>query len=173
MFKKRLDKYMSEATKTTATTSSSSTKRIGLDDPKVDPNCTTCTDFKDWFNKQKTPSPPTTSSNKNTPPKAQSNNSAQIGTKKSNLNDDTSSAKTARVQLVPEQTSNSEYYDECPMFRDQFGRAAWSYLHTMAAHYPEKPTEVQKTKMSDFINTFAMFFPCTHCAEDFREEYVR
>lgn len=59
-----------------------------------------------------------------------------------------------------------------PLYRNEIGRIAWSYLHTMAAYYPKQPTELEKTSMKSFIETFAMFFPCKSCAEDFKDEFV-
>ena len=59
---------------------------------------------------------------------------------------------------------------ECPLYRDQLGRATWSLLHTMAAYYPPNPSESQQTSMQSFIQTFSQFFPCHECAEDFQEE---
>lgn len=59
---------------------------------------------------------------------------------------------------------------ERPLYRNEYGRVAWSYLHTMAAYYPNEPTKEQETNMSEFIRTFTEFFPCKECAEDFKEE---
>lgn len=137
-------------------------KSAGLEE-KYDPNCPTCIDFKDWFKKQSSNQAESQSTNKKPTP-------------------DTSTISNASKQIPSSQTANktensasstqSSYYDDCPLFRDQFGKVAWSYLHTMAAHYPQNPTETQMTKMKDFIETFTMFFPCKHCADDFREEFV-
>lgn len=65
-------------------------------------------------------------------------------------------------------SSSSAYnYDECPLYRDQLGRAAWAYLHQMAANYPVTPSEQEKTAMLQFIYSFAQFFPCRTCSTDF------
>ena len=42
----------------------------------------------------------------------------------------------------------------------------------MAAYYPDKPSEQQKTEMKHFMTIFGNFFPCDYCAEDFREKQV-
>lgn len=158
-----------------AETTATASRKSGLEDPKSDPNCTTCTDFKDWFNMQ-------TSQKGGGGGKSAQKQEPNFFNNSQNQKTTSQQQQqpTAASQFVPESqpqsssssSSNASYYDDCPLFRDQFGRAAWSYLHTMAVNYPEKPTEIQKTKMKDFIDTFTMFFPCKHCAEDFREELV-
>ncbi|KAK3600902.1 hypothetical protein CHS0354_019255 [Potamilus streckersoni] len=57
---------------------------------------------------------------------------------------------------------------ECPLDVEKLGRNTWSFLHTMAAYYPDKPTEVQQTDMKSLINLFSKFYPCDHCASDLR-----
>jgi FAD-linked sulfhydryl oxidase len=58
----------------------------------------------------------------------------------------------------------------CPLYRDELGRSTWGLLHTMAAYYPEKPTDKQETQMENFIDGLATFFPCEECASDFQDE---
>jgi mitochondrial FAD-linked sulfhydryl oxidase len=106
-------------------------------------DCTICTDFQDWLN----------------------NNSKKRGEKS------TETRQSQGEGPVKDVASTAvSYLNECPLLRDQFGRAAWSYLHTMAAYYPKKPNEEQKDNMRTFIRTFAEFFPCHECADDFKQE---
>ena len=62
---------------------------------------------------------------------------------------------------------------ECPLMRDDLGRASWSLLHTMAAYYPSKPKEEEQRSMREFISSFSKLFPCPECRTDFQEEIVK
>ena len=56
----------------------------------------------------------------------------------------------------------------CPPDVEVLGRATWTFLHTLAANYPEKPSKQQQREMSGFMGTLGRFYPCWHCADDFR-----
>ncbi|CAG9770495.1 unnamed protein product [Ceutorhynchus assimilis] len=59
---------------------------------------------------------------------------------------------------------------DCPLDKDELGRSAWGLIHTMAATYPQTPSQTQKCEMRTFFNVFAKFYPCPHCSEDLQEE---
>lgn len=59
--------------------------------------------------------------------------------------------------------------NDCPPDVAVLGRSAWTLLHTMAAQYPEKPSDDQKKDMTTFIDTFSRVYPCWYCAEDFQK----
>jgi mitochondrial FAD-linked sulfhydryl oxidase len=56
----------------------------------------------------------------------------------------------------------------CPPDVEVLGRATWTFLHTLAANYPEKPSVQQQREISSFMGTLGRFYPCWHCADDFR-----
>ena len=56
----------------------------------------------------------------------------------------------------------------CPENIHTLGRGTWSFLHTMAAYYPEQPSAGQQTDMREFLRTFSQFYPCSACAGHLR-----
>ncbi|RHY17629.1 hypothetical protein DYB25_000824 [Aphanomyces astaci] len=61
---------------------------------------------------------------------------------------------------------------ECPLDREELGRATWGLLHTMAAYFPEKPSDAMKAHATSFVQALADLYPCKHCAVDFQESIV-
>lgn len=52
----------------------------------------------------------------------------------------------------------------CPADVEQLGRATWTFLHTTAAYYPERPTPTQRANMLGLLNALPLLYPCSHCA---------
>jgi len=57
----------------------------------------------------------------------------------------------------------------CPPTKDAIGKSSWTLLHSMAAWYPDTPTKDEETKMAQLMEAISIFYPCTYCAQDFRE----
>eukprot|EP00758_Cryptobia_borreli_P003769 Tbor_TRINITY_DN3974_c0_g1::TRINITY_DN3974_c0_g1_i1::g.850::m.850/K17783/ERV1, GFER, ALR; mitochondrial FAD-linked sulfhydryl oxidase len=53
---------------------------------------------------------------------------------------------------------------------DQLGQSGWNILHTAAAAYPNKPSDVQKKGMLMFIEGWSQVYACSHCAYHMRQE---
>nr|XP_032834535.1 FAD-linked sulfhydryl oxidase ALR isoform X2 [Petromyzon marinus] len=62
---------------------------------------------------------------------------------------------------------------ECPADREELGRSTWTFLHTMAAYYPEQPSAQQRRDMGELVRLFSRFYPCEDCAKDMRESLLR
>ena len=52
----------------------------------------------------------------------------------------------------------------CPPDVEELGRATWTFLHTTAAYYPERPTPTQRANMLSLIRSLPVLYPCTPCA---------
>jgi FAD-linked sulfhydryl oxidase len=61
---------------------------------------------------------------------------------------------------------------ECPPDKSKLGQSTWTFLHTMAAYYPEKATVSQQKSMLGFIDGLAQFYPCEECASHLQYEVV-
>lgn len=49
----------------------------------------------------------------------------------------------------------------------ELGNCGWTLLHTMAAYYPQRPTEDKKQQVSQFLSAFSKVYPCNYCAKHF------
>ncbi|KAG6909354.1 hypothetical protein DXG01_000954 [Tephrocybe rancida] len=58
----------------------------------------------------------------------------------------------------------------CPADVEQLGRATWTFLHTTAAYYPERPSPTQRANMLMLLRALPLLYPCTNCADDFGED---
>ena len=47
--------------------------------------------------------------------------------------------------------------------KQEIGRNTWSLLHSMAASYPNEPTEEDKKQITNFLYSLANLFPCKIC----------
>jgi mitochondrial FAD-linked sulfhydryl oxidase len=55
--------------------------------------------------------------------------------------------------------------DYCPPDVEQLGHATWTFLHTTAAYYPERPNPIQQSRMRSLLNALPSLYPCGHCAD--------
>lgn len=55
----------------------------------------------------------------------------------------------------------------CPPNREQLGRSTWTFLHAVAAYYPDLPTAEEQSAADGLIQTLARLYPCKHCRAAF------
>ncbi|KIY65987.1 FAD-dependent thiol oxidase [Cylindrobasidium torrendii FP15055 ss-10] len=60
--------------------------------------------------------------------------------------------------------------EDCPPDVEQMGRATWTFLHTTAAYYPEKPSPTHRANMLLLLKAIPLLYACTHCADDFGKD---
>ncbi|KAG8935076.1 hypothetical protein FRC01_009116 [Tulasnella sp. 417] len=58
---------------------------------------------------------------------------------------------------------------DCPPDVEDLGRATWTFLHTTAAYYPEKPTPTQRSDMLNLLKALPNLYPCGWCASHLKE----
>lgn len=58
--------------------------------------------------------------------------------------------------------------DQHMTVRRELGRGTWNMLHRLAAGYPDKPSEAQRTEVVDFFRLLGNMYPCDECAAHFR-----
>lgn len=58
----------------------------------------------------------------------------------------------------------------CPPDVEQLGSATWTFLHTTAAYYPERPTPNQRANMLGLLHALPVLYPCSHCASHLAED---
>ncbi|KAK6159231.1 hypothetical protein DH2020_006545 [Rehmannia glutinosa] len=56
-----------------------------------------------------------------------------------------------------------------PTTKEELGRATWTFLHTLAAQYPDKPTRQQKKDVKELMGILSRMYPCKECADHFKE----
>jgi FAD-linked sulfhydryl oxidase len=61
----------------------------------------------------------------------------------------------------------------CPPNKEELGRATWTFLHTMAAYYPEKATKETQEETNQFLYQFSRIYPCEYCAQHLQNVMVQ
>ncbi|CDK25896.1 unnamed protein product [Kuraishia capsulata CBS 1993] len=88
--------------------------------------------------------------------------------KASDVTSKTAGAATLASIAAPAQQEPKD----CPPDVEQLGRSSWTLLHSIAATYPETPSQEQQSDLKSFVNIFSRIYPCWFCAGDFRE-YIK
>ncbi|KAI5066931.1 hypothetical protein GOP47_0017459 [Adiantum capillus-veneris] len=56
-----------------------------------------------------------------------------------------------------------------PASKESLGHATWTFLHTLAAQFPEKPTRQQQRDAKELMAILSRLYPCKECADHFKE----
>ncbi|XP_059447543.1 FAD-linked sulfhydryl oxidase ERV1 [Corylus avellana] len=56
-----------------------------------------------------------------------------------------------------------------PITKEELGTATWTFLHTLAAQYPDNPTRQQKRDVKELMAILSRMYPCKECADHFKE----
>ena len=84
-----------------------------------------------------------------------------------NSNNKTSSPPAA-AEAVP-----IDEYKSCPADVETLGRHTWTFLHSTAAYYPEKPSEAHKRNALGLFGSLPSLYPCRYCADELEVEMKR
>ncbi|KAF8500518.1 FAD-dependent thiol oxidase [Gautieria morchelliformis] len=108
--------------------------------------CKVCTAFRAWNRKT-------------------TNTSSSLGVT-ANVKDAALTSIGIAQAIPPPEPSRSE---TCPPDVEQLGRATWTFLHTTAAYYPERPNPLQQRHMHSLLSSLPTLYPCSHCASHLGE----
>lgn len=88
-----------------------------------------------------------------------------------NNNDHQSSSKNQATSTVLLQHSQLPKQEKSagPVTKEELGRATWTFLHTLGAQYPDKPTRQQRKDVKELMAILSRMYPCNECADHFKE----
>ena len=81
---------------------------------------------------------------------------------------DTTAVPPPNPSTISDDDKREEEDDqECPLDKDELGHSTWKLLHTLAAYYPDQPTEQDRTSARQLMEGLAHLYPCEICRQDF------
>ncbi|KAI3431048.1 Sulfhydryl oxidase [Psidium guajava] len=79
------------------------------------------------------------------------------------------SASSANFQTFRPEEVLKKAQIAAPVTKEELGRATWTFLHTLAAQYPDYPTRQQKKDVKELMAILSRMYPCQECADHFKE----
>ncbi|CAG84863.1 DEHA2A12826p [Debaryomyces hansenii CBS767] len=76
---------------------------------------------------------------------------------------------TFKTKKPSKETSASATPKPCPPDVEEIGKSSWTLLHSIAATYPENPSNKEQSDLKQFMKLFGNFYPCWYCRDDFVE----
>ncbi|KAM7479118.1 hypothetical protein LguiA_027331 [Lonicera macranthoides] len=80
----------------------------------------------------------------------------------------TATSSNSSTLLQPTEGLNQKK-SATPVTKEELGRATWTFLHTLAAQYPDKPIRQQKKDVKELMAILSRMYPCKECADHFKE----
>ncbi|KAH0713843.1 hypothetical protein KY289_009802 [Solanum tuberosum] len=75
----------------------------------------------------------------------------------------------ASTMLLQHSESPKKEKSSGPVTKEELGRATWTFLHTLGAQYPDKPTRQQRKDVKELMAILSRMYPCNECADHFKE----
>lgn len=73
------------------------------------------------------------------------------------------------LQLLQIQLEHTALASTGPVSKEELGRATWTFLHTLAAQFPDRPSRQQQRDAKELMAILSRLYPCKECADHFKE----
>ncbi|KAL7006948.1 Flavin-linked sulfhydryl oxidase of the mitochondrial IMS [Cystobasidiomycetes sp. EMM_F5] len=95
------------------------------------------------------------------------------GKQKAHSSINTGLAGSAAVAATQIKQGVPAAYRDCPADVEKLGRHTWTFLHSTAAYYPERPSESHKKNAMGLFGSLPSLYPCRYCADELEKEMKR
>lgn len=116
-------------------------------------NCRTCVDFKTWAKQQR---------------KSLTTTEVSCGEIAKFFKPHSELFQKKDVKKQEEHEGSRR--EDCPWDKDTLGKGTWGLLHTIAAHFPDEPSQQEQKDVKGFFSILSRLYPCEYCAKDFQKE---
>jgi mitochondrial FAD-linked sulfhydryl oxidase len=79
-----------------------------------------------------------------------------------------SSSNSKHKQVV-----SSSLYSDCPPDGDALGRQTWTFLHSVAAYFPTRPSPLDRSSFLSLVASLPILYPCKVCADHLGEYVIK
>ncbi|KAL1812042.1 hypothetical protein ACET3Z_022107 [Daucus carota] len=79
------------------------------------------------------------------------------------------SISNTQSTLPDSSQSHSKINNAQPASKEELGRATWTFLHTLGAQFPDKPSRQQKKDVKELMAILSRIYPCKECADHFKD----
>lgn len=60
-----------------------------------------------------------------------------------------------------------------PPTKKELGNAGWTFIHSIAANFPEEPTESEQRHAKNFLKSIGKLYPCKKCRYHFASYIIK